>query len=1082
MSLWEKFLFTSLVVLSTVFFGVVPQPAQAAVPGLDLFYNEFGVFTSTYSNNGQPYTAIVHGLRMIDHDNSILPDGSSHIVTVTYPDSSPGGSRTERLFPSNSTSCNTNWCYYEFYDGNVDQGNLSAYNGTYTYRVEESANPNSFSVATDELEVAPVGMLSESTFSPKHNTPQAITAYFDNVYVNGSLYDDFSNGLESDRWSWDSRWVSAENGQAKFDIAFNPGRGSYWLSLKNPAAVNQLRATVRVTNMTGNLPEARIGTTNIRDHVGDIWASVRIRGNEATYTIGPEKTDGSHYRGLYYVLNESMGPVITGNRYELSLSWDAASQTYTFNVKGLNDSVNYSASYTLSGSISPSPAPSGGLSVAGYVETSTTPEFNWTQVAGASHYRVRISGLNNNVIWRGYTKNPPYRLPPGILKPSSFYKYRIEAVHDHQWFEWDNVSRSDHELTRFWTPGEEAQAPYVDLASIGVETWSSGIFDPNLTFYIKVYDAQGVPQNIESVKAVVPGGGVINLQFDANEGVNCGIYRGDYFGPLPLPSGVYTFTATDKDGNTHSAFDTLNPSPINLAAEASLVPVDNVVINGTGVDFDWEDVPDAVQYELRIYDKNLTRVTTLRSVLSQASIPPGILKENAYYRYRVHAYKEFWENVINNESGSPPGSLYDTPSFFTSGRTAATPPSISLGKFGIAIWRGPRPLSGSIYNLEYSALISQPEGIPETIRSVDVTYPDGATKKSLKYENRESTWGFNYFEDETYTSAEPIPAGTYTFTVTDFQGNTSDPVTDELTPEKIAAASGFGWPTITAPADYSVLEFTNPAIEWNAVPNALYYQVRILSGYAATSELHIGPETTGTSYTLPAGILQPNRTYRVRVYAFMEPIGSEVDVYSGSSATAQGDVHLVVPDTVTGPNIVLTPVDQNTGTTPATITFAQVNSSGTTILASSTSGAPPPSGFALGTPPTYYEIETTAGFSGNINVCFNYSGTYYENENELKLYHYESDQWVDRTQLPIDTVNKKICGNVTSLSPFALFEPKYCKGDMDGDGDGDGSDLHTLIISFAAHSGEGDINGDGKVDNSDLLIFLNNFGHNDCAE
>lgn len=380
-------------------------------------------------------------------------------------------------------------------------------------------------------------------------------------------------------------------------------------------------------------------------------------------------------------------------------------------------------------------------------------------------------------------------------------------------------------------------------------------------------------------------------------------------------------------------------------------------------------------------------------------------------------------------------------------------------------------------------MISQPEGIPETIRSVDVTFPDNVTKKSLKFDNRETTWGYNYFEDETYTSTTPIKPGTYTFTVTDFHGNTYGFVTDELTAAKIAEATIFGLPTITAPADYTVLEYTTPTIEWTLVPDALYYQVRILRDHSSTSEVHFSPEITGTSYTLPAGILQTNRTYRVRVYAFRETIGEEVDVYSGSSSTGQTDVHLIIPDTVTGPNIVVTPLDQNTGSTSATVTFASVTGTGTTTLASSSSGTPPPSGFALGNPPTYYEIETTATYAPNVTVCINYTGTYYENESELKLYHYETNQWVDKTKLPVDTQNKKICADVATLSPFAIFEPKYCKGDLDDnpDGDVDGSDLAKFIGYFANSDPQGDFTGDHTVDKSDLLILLNNFGHNDCA-
>ena len=934
---------TAAAIFLLVFMWVLslPAAAEAAVPGLDLYNNGLGVCSWTTNNNGQQFTGILHSVWVIDHDNNIGADGSSHIVTVTP----PGASLPVRIYPS--SSCSQSGCLYELLDTSINQGNLGAYNGTYTYRVEEAGNPSSFSEATDVLIVAPVGMLSESTFSPKHPTAQAITAYFDDVYVNGSLYDDFSSGLDPARWTWDSRWVSAESGQAKFSVDFNPGRGSYYLSLTNPSTVNTLKATVRVSSMTGNLPQARISSTKVRDNVGDIFASVRIRGNEATYTIGPEWYSGNHYRGVYYVSNAVLGTVTTGNRYELSVTWDEPSQTYMFRVKGLNDSVDYSASYTLSGNITPAQSPSSNLGVADWVMTSTTPEFNWTPVEGASHYRIRIYGLNNNTIFRGWATTPPYKLPPGIIKPDSYYKYRIEAIRDHQWFEWDNVSRSDRELTRFGTLSEEAQAPYVDLYSIGAEAFTTGILNPFVSFYVKVYDAQGVPQNIESVTATVPGVGVVNLYLDVNEGANCGIYRGEYYG-LPLPAGVYTITATDKDGHTHSAIDTLDPNLINPAPEASLVPIDNTVVNNTAVSFDWADVPGAAAYDLQIYDKNLNRVVLFRTTQSLAYLPPGILKEGTYYRYKIMSHREFYENTYSNGSTSETGSLSDMLSFFTTGTSGGSPPTLTIDKFGVAVWRAPHTTAGSLYNLEFSALVSKPGGmIPESIKAVEVTLPD-SKKLALKFTDSATTWGYNYFEDETYTSAVPIQPGTYSFTVTDFDNNTFGPVTEVLTADDIAAAANFGWPTITAPADASILNDTTPQITWTGVTGAAYYRVRILDAYSVSYLIHLSPELTGTSYTMPAGVLQPNRTYRVRVLAFREPIGAEVDAYSGSSSTGQTDVHLIVPDTVTGPNIVITPLDQNTGTTSATITFALVTGTGTTTLASSSSGIPPPGGFALG--------------------------------------------------------------------------------------------------------------------------------------
>lgn len=126
-------------------------------------------------------------------------------------------------------------------------------------------------------------------------------------------------------------------------------------------------------------------------------------------------------------------------------------------------------------------------------------------------------------------------------------------------------------------------------------------------------------------------------------------------------------------------------------------------------------------------------------------------------------------------------------------------------------------------------------------------------------------------------------------------------------------------------------------------------------------------------------------------------------------------------NTATGTNVAAQPLDPVTGTSPVSINFSNVTSGGTTTLSTSTTGAPPPSGFKTGNPPTYFDLQTTATFSGPVTVCVSYAGVSYTNEANLKLFHQEGNQWVDRTS-SLDIVNKIICATVTSFSWFGVFE------------------------------------------------------------
>ncbi|MEK7755022.1 MAG: Ig-like domain repeat protein, partial [Acidobacteriota bacterium] len=123
----------------------------------------------------------------------------------------------------------------------------------------------------------------------------------------------------------------------------------------------------------------------------------------------------------------------------------------------------------------------------------------------------------------------------------------------------------------------------------------------------------------------------------------------------------------------------------------------------------------------------------------------------------------------------------------------------------------------------------------------------------------------------------------------------------------------------------------------------------------------------------------------------------------------------------TGSGVASQPVDSTTGTSPVSMTFSSVTQAGMTTLTMAPTGPPPPTGFKLGNPPVYYDLGSTATFSGLVTICINYTGINFGNENNLKLLHNENGNWVNITT-SLNTTTNIICGATTSLSPFAVLE------------------------------------------------------------
>ena len=105
------------------------------------------------------------------------------------------------------------------------------------------------------------------------------------------------------------------------------------------------------------------------------------------------------------------------------------------------------------------------------------------------------------------------------------------------------------------------------------------------------------------------------------------------------------------------------------------------------------------------------------------------------------------------------------------------------------------------------------------------------------------------------------------------------------------------------------------------------------------------------------------------------------------------------------------------------IVFTNVTSAGETIMNVSKTPPTNATGFLLNG--TYYDIQTTANYSGSIIIILPYDPSMPNSQAvKLKIYHYDKtlNSWVDVTTL-VDRINKLVIGNVISLSPFAIGIP-----------------------------------------------------------
>jgi hypothetical protein len=121
---------------------------------------------------------------------------------------------------------------------------------------------------------------------------------------------------------------------------------------------------------------------------------------------------------------------------------------------------------------------------------------------------------------------------------------------------------------------------------------------------------------------------------------------------------------------------------------------------------------------------------------------------------------------------------------------------------------------------------------------------------------------------------------------------------------------------------------------------------------------------------------------------------------------------------------------------PIVMTYQAVTTPGVTTASPIAAAPLPPVGYVMADPPMAYELTTTAGFEGVVEVCVPYDRAAFRASAGQRLMHFDAGAWVDiTTELDVDAAT--VCGTTSSLSPFAVMEadiPVAASGRLSGIG------------------------------------------------
>jgi CSLREA domain-containing protein len=221
------------------------------------------------------------------------------------------------------------------------------------------------------------------------------------------------------------------------------------------------------------------------------------------------------------------------------------------------------------------------------------------------------------------------------------------------------------------------------------------------------------------------------------------------------------------------------------------------------------------------------------------------------------------------------------------------------------------------------------------------------------------------------------------------------------------APVSYEWTVVDGTAPETSIDLAPPATTANTTATFAFSSNELDAGFECrldtTDPLAFAGCSSPQTY---AGLSVGSHTFEVRA----------VDAAGNIDATPASYSWMVEapapPNTLIGTNVTVTVGD-------ATLTFTSVTADGLTTVEPLSSAPALPDGY-LQAGALYYDINTTAGYTGTVTVCLNYiPGSVAD---PVRLLHFDggsAQAWVDVTTTN-DPLAGLVCGEPGSLSPFAI--------------------------------------------------------------